>query len=92
VKKKIRSNQVIFQLQATSIITPYVITGAGYVFPNSCDQLNYVFQSKNKTLTNFPDCATYYSGEDPNKVLLVTAAMRRSGAAAQSALDISFGL
>ena len=62
----------------------------GFYSARMCGQVDYMM-GQNRTLANFPDCAAYYSGEDPEKYVMVRASMKGNRATVASALGISFG-
>ena len=65
----------------------------GYYAPRPCGQLDFIFNGdKNTTLEHFPECAPFYSGDNPGQYAMVEANMDGDSAAyAVAALGIGFG-
>lgn len=73
---------------STSIIT---ITGDQYLV-RSCETIDYMlFHFQNYTEMLYPDCASWYTGEDPNKHIAVKATLDGGFAENAAALGMSFG-
>ncbi|KAK2787585.1 hypothetical protein FQN53_005035 [Emmonsiellopsis sp. PD_33] len=83
----------IITLRLIMSIMATIIAGKDYYTAKQCAQVDYTI-GKNQTLTNYPDCDVFYSGEDLNKHVLVQALMGGKGTTAitvGTALGLSFG-
>lgn len=83
----------IITLRLIMAISSIIISSQGQYFDaRSCAQLDFILRGRNRTLTAFPDCAVFYSGQDVNKFVAVPANLGGgSSATAASALGSTFG-
>ncbi|KAI1100901.1 hypothetical protein F4804DRAFT_344378 [Jackrogersella minutella] len=64
----------IVTMRILMIIFVMIISGVGgYYYPEPCDKINYLLKSQEATLARYPDCASFFSGEDPEKHIAVLA-------------------
>ncbi|KAI1210213.1 uncharacterized protein F4807DRAFT_424272 [Annulohypoxylon truncatum] len=79
----------ILMMPAVVIIS--LIGGFYYVEP--CDKINYLLRGENATLAAYPDCAPFFSGEDPNRHIAVLASVfnRKNIVQVSAALNFVFG-
>lgn len=56
-----------------------------------CAKVSFLVGSEESTLQQYPDCEAYFSGEDVNKAVLVTASMEGNGSNATAILSLGFG-
>jgi hypothetical protein len=85
---------IIITARMALIAMASLISNQGYFLSISCDQLasRYLLGSQEMVLSRFPTCEAYFSGNNPNQVVPVEAAMSDGGAeGARAALNISFG-
>ncbi|KAK2809697.1 hypothetical protein FQN50_003542 [Emmonsiellopsis sp. PD_5] len=83
----------IITLRLIMILIATIITTQEYYTARQCAQIDYTI-GKNQTLTNYPDCDAFYSGDDLEKYVLVRAKMDGKGTSAitvGTALGMSFG-
>ena len=73
------------------IISALIISDHGYLMPMSCDKVFFLMGTAEKTLKSYPECDSYFSGHDTNKVVLVPATMQGNGSTATAALSLTFG-
>lgn len=73
------------------ILSALIISDDGYSIPMPCAKVAYLMGSKAKTLAAYPDCESYFSHPDANKVVLVPASMNGNGSNAAAALSLGFG-
>ncbi|KAH6695182.1 hypothetical protein F5X68DRAFT_272626 [Plectosphaerella plurivora] len=76
------------------IIGVSILTYAGYHTARSCEEVAFAMPDQNSTLELFPDCEVYFSGEDPDKWVAVSAkfaANARAGVEVQAILGVMFG-
>ena len=76
------------------VIAAAIISDQGsYYSARPCGQLDFIFDgNKTATLSEFPECAPFYSGNNKDEYALVKADMDGdSGANVAAALGISFG-
>lgn len=73
------------------IISATIISNDGYLVPMSCDKVFSLTGSQNKTLQQHPDCEAYFSGQNPNKAVLVSATMDGNGSNVTAVLSLGFG-
>ncbi len=73
------------------ILSSLIISDHGYLFPMPCDKVSFLMGTPEKTLKSYPECASYFSGYDTNKVVLVPATMQGNGSNATAALSLTFG-
>ncbi|KAI1395071.1 hypothetical protein F4819DRAFT_215766 [Hypoxylon fuscum] len=45
----------------------------GYYSAQPCDKINFILQGENATMASYPDCAPFFSGEDPDRHIAVRA-------------------
>ncbi|SPO01765.1 uncharacterized protein DNG_04438 [Cephalotrichum gorgonifer] len=84
----------IITVRLIMILTAMIIsTQDGYYAARPCGQVDYIFKgNQSKTLASFPECGTYYSGQNLNQHTLIRADINNGGAAgASAALGLSFG-
>lgn len=68
------------------------ITGRdGYHTAMPCSRLEFFMGGANMTLQLYPDCAAYFSGEDPSREVAVAAMLTGHGGNAMSAVSVTFG-
>ena len=65
-------------------------TSPEFYSSRKCGQIDYM-QGREQTLAQYPDCAAFYSGEDPNKYVQVLAQFGTSASTTASAFGVSFG-
>jgi hypothetical protein len=74
------------------ILIALIITNlGGYFAARPCNQLEHLLKTANRTLTLFPDCEPYFSGQNPEIRAVVRASMRGNVAEISAALGLSFG-
>ncbi|KXX81407.1 hypothetical protein MMYC01_203077 [Madurella mycetomatis] len=72
---------------STSIISTH-----GYYVAMPCSKVQYFFfGSANATLQQYPECAPYFSNEDPDKTVAVSATLQGYGSNAIAAFSMNFG-
>ncbi|KAI0892425.1 hypothetical protein F4806DRAFT_239463 [Annulohypoxylon nitens] len=78
-------------LMGISVIIISLIGGFYYVEP--CDKIQFILRSKNATLSAYPDCAPFFSGEDLNRHIAVPATVfnRNDQVQVAAALNFVFG-
>ncbi|OTA52938.1 hypothetical protein K449DRAFT_390640 [Hypoxylon sp. EC38] len=45
----------------------------GYYYAEPCDKINFILGSQNETIASYPECASFFSGEDPSRHVAVHA-------------------
>lgn len=64
----------------------------GYYTPQPCDKLESVLGSSNRTTALYPECAKFFSGENPAQQVLVVANMQGTNPTQlMSAFNLTFG-
>ncbi|KAI1087407.1 hypothetical protein F5B19DRAFT_74910 [Rostrohypoxylon terebratum] len=74
-----------------SVVIVSLIGGFYYVEP--CDKISFILGGENATLAAYPDCASFFSGEDLNRHIAVPATVfnRNNPAQVAAALNFVFG-
>lgn len=71
-------------IQAGAIVTMRVIIiisaivlslVGGYYYATPCDKINYLLKGENATIARYPECASFFSGEDPDRHVVVRASV-----------------
>lgn len=73
------------------LLSSLIISDHGYLVPMPCDKVSFLMGTAEKTLKSYPECESYFSGHDTNKVVLVPATMQGNGSNATAALSLTFG-
>jgi hypothetical protein len=73
------------------ILSALIFSDDGYVIPMPCAKVSYLMGSEAKTLATYPECQSYFSHQDANKLVLVPASMHGNGSNAAAALSLGFG-
>ncbi|KAK3296550.1 uncharacterized protein B0H64DRAFT_461913 [Chaetomium fimeti] len=81
----------IITMRLILVISTTIISSDGYMVPMTCDRVFTLTGSQNRTLQQHPECGTYFSGQEPNKVVLVSATMNGNGSNATAVLSLGFG-
>ncbi|KAI2471575.1 hypothetical protein F4781DRAFT_102388 [Annulohypoxylon bovei var. microspora] len=78
-------------IMVVSVIVISMIGGFYYVEP--CDKISFLLKGENATLAAYPDCAPFFSGEDPNRHIAVPASVfdRTDIVQVAAALNFVFG-
>ncbi|XXH01994.1 hypothetical protein Hte_008358 [Hypoxylon texense] len=64
----------------------------GYYYTSPCDKINYMLKGENATLARFPECASFFSGEDPDRHVAVRASvLTRDKVEVAAAVNLVFG-
>ncbi|KAI1385891.1 uncharacterized protein F4822DRAFT_414399 [Hypoxylon trugodes] len=64
----------------------------GYYYPEPCEKVDWLLKGKNATLAAFPECASFYSGEDLNRHVAVYASVFAGNIVSRAAiLNLVFG-
>ena len=63
-----------------------------YRLAMECAKIDYIMQDPNSTLSQYPDCVSYYDGSDPGKFAIVQAKFSGSGPQVAASLDMNFGM
>jgi hypothetical protein len=67
----------------------------GYYVARSCEMVAFMVNNDKRTLKLYPDCATYFNGENQNQMTVVAAKWDHgvtSGAEVHAALGLPFGM
>jgi uncharacterized membrane protein len=63
-----------------------------YKLAMECAKIDYIMQDPNSTLTEYPDCISYYNRSDLEKFTLVQAKFGGSAPEVGASLDLNFGM
>jgi uncharacterized membrane protein len=63
-----------------------------YKLAMECAKIDHIMQDPNSTLTEYPDCVSFYDRSDPGKLALVQAKFSGSAPQVAASLDLSFGM
>ncbi|KAF9880415.1 hypothetical protein CkaCkLH20_02369 [Colletotrichum karsti] len=84
----------IITLRIIQIISVTITSSMGtYFVARPCDQVAFMIDDQNRTLQLYPECASFFSGENPAQQVVVHANLNgaTSAAEAAAALGNSFG-
>lgn len=73
------------------ILSALINTNAGYLVPMPCAKVAWLIGDQQETLQQYPECEAYFSGQDVNKVALVSASMQGNESNVTGLLSLSFG-
>lgn len=77
-------------LITSSMILSFV---GDYYYVEPCAKINFILQGENATLARYPECAPFFSGEDPNRHIAVKAdVIRRDKVAIGAMINMVFGM
>ncbi|KAI0536546.1 hypothetical protein GGR58DRAFT_514429 [Xylaria digitata] len=87
------SGGTIITLRIGLIIGALVVSAfGGYYYPQPCDKINYALEGQNATLSFYPECASFFSGENPDQHAIVKVNFNGDNAMeVGSAFNIVFG-
>lgn len=63
----------------------------GYYDARPCEQIEYIFDSQEESLSSYPDCAPFFNGSDPSKQVAVEANFNGDPVQLTVALGSNFG-
>lgn len=66
----------IVTMRVIIIISAIVLSlVGGYYYATPCDKINYLLKGENATIARYPECASFFSGEDPDRHVVVRASV-----------------
>jgi uncharacterized membrane protein len=82
----------IITLRLILIISTIIIsTMDRYQLAMECAKIDYIMEDRNSTLTEYPDCLSYYDRTDLGRSALVQANFNGSAPQVAASLDLTFG-
>ncbi|KAI1845730.1 hypothetical protein JX265_000091 [Neoarthrinium moseri] len=84
----------IITLRIIMILTVMIMDVTGeYYIAQPCDKINFILKSAEKTATRYPECAAFFSGENPSQQALVQAKYSGTDAVqVTAAFNLVFGM
>ncbi len=72
------------------VLSAMIIGSDGHLVPMPCGKIAFLGTAE-KALKSYPECGSYFNGQDPTKVALVTATMSGDASNSAAALSLGFG-
>ncbi|KAI6086366.1 hypothetical protein F4821DRAFT_129517 [Hypoxylon rubiginosum] len=84
----------IVTMRVILITSSMILSFVGdYYYVEPCAKINFILQGENATLARYPECAPFFSGEDPNRHIAVKAdVIRRDKVAIGAMINMVFGM